>query len=184
MNWLNFFSNPDFMPHGHCYHWRPDILWMHVISDLVITVAYYAIPVVLGIFLIKRRANIPYASILGLFIAFILLCGTTHLIAIYVTWNPAYELQAWVKVLTAIVSILTACVLAPKLPELVSMPGIKQAYLESEAKLHEAETKLKRSESLLDQSLDREKRIIELKREVNQLLVERGESEKYLSDQN
>jgi hypothetical protein len=23
----------NFMPHGHCYLWRPDVLWLHVGSD-------------------------------------------------------------------------------------------------------------------------------------------------------
>ena len=29
----------DFMPHGHCYFWSPDIVWLQVISDALITLA-------------------------------------------------------------------------------------------------------------------------------------------------
>ena len=183
MDWLGFLSDPNFMPHGHCYFWRPDILWTHVVSDLVITVAYYAIPMVLGIFLYKRRASIPYSGILALFVAFILLCGTTHLLQIYVTWYPAYEIQGWLKALTAVVSILTALVLAPKLPELIALPGIKQAYQDSEVKLEKAIEKLKQSEHLTHQALNREMRIIELKQEVNDMLVAMGQERKYLVDE-
>ena len=39
-----------FMPHGMCYLWRLDILLMHVVSDFVIGVAYFSIPLVLWIF--------------------------------------------------------------------------------------------------------------------------------------
>ncbi|WP_045858951.1 hypothetical protein [Teredinibacter purpureus] len=182
MQWLELLSNPNFMPHGHCYLWRPDILWTHVISDAAIALSYYAIPVVLGILLFKRKDSIPYANILGLFIAFILLCGTTHLVNIYVTWYPAYEYQGWLKMLTAAVSVVTAIVLAPKLPELIVIPGIKQAYEKSQAALAEAEEKHCRSQALHQQSLDRESRILELKREVNGLLRAQGNTQKYLAN--
>jgi len=36
----------DFMPHGMCYLWNPAVLWLNVISDGLISIAYYAIPVV------------------------------------------------------------------------------------------------------------------------------------------
>lgn len=32
----------DFMPHGHCYFWQPEIVWLHVPSDGLITLAYYS----------------------------------------------------------------------------------------------------------------------------------------------
>ncbi len=70
-----FFSRlftTDFMPHGHCYFWRPEILWLHVVSDAMIVVAYYLIPAALFYFARKRR-NIPFHRILYLFSAFIFL---------------------------------------------------------------------------------------------------------------
>lgn len=181
MEWLGFLSNPDFMPHGHCYLWRPDILWTHIVADITIATAYFAIPVVLAIFLYKRKAAIPYAEILGLFIAFILLCGMTHLMNIYVTWYASYEIQGWLKALTAIVSILTALVLAPKLPELITLPGLKHDYEKNLAALETLEEKQRLSEGLLQHSLNREERILELKNEVNALLKAAGQKEKYLS---
>ena len=36
-----------FMPHGHCYLWTPSILWLHVASDIVIALSYFAIPLAL-----------------------------------------------------------------------------------------------------------------------------------------
>ena len=43
----SFFS--DFMPHGHCYAWKPSILWTTVGSDLLIAIAYFSIPMALAI---------------------------------------------------------------------------------------------------------------------------------------
>ena len=34
----------DFMPHGYCYLWFPEILWLHVLSDGLIALAYFIIP--------------------------------------------------------------------------------------------------------------------------------------------
>ena len=39
----HLFSSQGFEPHGHCYLWLPEILWLHVISDAFIALAYYSI---------------------------------------------------------------------------------------------------------------------------------------------
>ena len=47
--------SPDFMPHGYCYLWGPRLVWLHVISDGLITLSYYCIPAVLTYFMRKDR---------------------------------------------------------------------------------------------------------------------------------
>jgi len=182
IEWIKSLSGPGFMPHGHCYHWRPEILWTHVISDAVIALAYYAIPVVLGTFLIKRKKIIIFPEIIALFVAFIFFCGTTHLMAIYVTWNPAYEPQGWLKAITALISITTAVVLTPKLPRLVALPGVQEAYEQSVKALEEVRVEKQEMEGVYKLGESRETRIVELKNEINQLLAKQGLSEKYLTD--
>ncbi len=115
--WL--FEN-DFMPHGHCYFWRPDILWTHVLSDGIIAIAYFSIPITLVYFLNKRR-DFPFRGILALFAAFIILCGTTHILGIITVWKPIYVIDGMVKAATALVSIATALVLVPMVPIALSM---------------------------------------------------------------
>lgn len=181
-SWLQSLLDPRFMPHGHCYLWKPEILWTHVISDAVVTIAYYAIPVVLAVFLLKRRQTLPYPELVALFVAFIFLCGTTHLIAIYVTWYPAYELQGWVKAATALVSIYTALALAPKLPELLELTGIKHAYDESQTALEELKQQNEQMQSVYESAMNREEKILALKSEVNALLEQQGQSARYLLD--
>jgi hypothetical protein len=181
---LQKLSDPGFMPHGHCYLWKPDVLWLHVGSDAVITLAYYMIPVILGIYLYKRRQDVPYPEIFGLFIAFILLCGTTHLMEIVTTWHPAYRLEGWIKAATALVSILTAIVLVPKLPELIALPGIQQAYdqvKEINESLQQQNVQMK---SVYELSIGREDRIMELKHEVNKLLQKMDQPLRYQEAEN
>lgn len=46
----DFFNSENFMPHGHCFLWQPDILWLHVVSDACIVLAYFSIPFALILF--------------------------------------------------------------------------------------------------------------------------------------
>ena len=42
-----FFDTDALAPHGVCLLWRPELLWLHVVSDALIGLAYWSIPVVL-----------------------------------------------------------------------------------------------------------------------------------------
>lgn len=177
--WLQQLANPSFMPHGHCYLWKPEILWLNVASDIVIGIAYFTIPVVLVALLIKRNQDIPHANLLGLFGAFILLCGFTHVVGILVVWHPLYEFQGWVKLVTAVVSIFTAIRLVPLLPRLLEMPDLQKAYTEARCMVRELTEKNQELQSFYDVALDREQRIMALKEEVNQLLAAQNKDPKY-----
>ncbi len=118
-------SMSGFMPHGMCYMWRLDILLMHVVSDLLIGLAYFSIPLVLWIFS-RRRPDLMYRPVAYLFIAFILFCGTTHFLSIYTVWVPAYFVEGLFKVGTAAASVATAIALWPLLPQALAIPSRKQ----------------------------------------------------------
>src|SRR5271155_4218915 len=49
----------DFMPHGYCYLWNPGILWLHAVSDSIITLAYYLIPLSL-LYFVRKRPGLPF----------------------------------------------------------------------------------------------------------------------------
>lgn len=115
------FFQETFMPHGYCLQWRPDILWLNVISDLLIAAAYFSIPIALVIFLRKRK-DIQFKGVFILFALFILLCGITHIMAIYNMWHGAYGLHGIFKAMTAIVSVLTAFVAFKNLEQALSIP--------------------------------------------------------------
>ena len=56
MEFLKRLISSDFLPHGTCYLWDPHIVWLHVISDSLITFAYYCIPLALVYLARKRRS--------------------------------------------------------------------------------------------------------------------------------
>jgi two-component sensor histidine kinase len=69
------------------------------------------------------RPDIKYSWVAYLFVAFILACGTTHLMAILTLWVPAYGIEGLIKLVTAILSIATAALLWPLLPKIAALPS-------------------------------------------------------------
>jgi signal transduction histidine kinase len=106
----------NYMPHGHCYLWQTDTLWLNVGGDLLIGASYYAIPLILYLFVRERRHELPFWWIPLLFAAFILLCGGTHFFDVYTVWNPQYRIEGALKVTTGIVSAVTAVALLRVMP--------------------------------------------------------------------
>lgn len=131
-NWdfcmLEFFRHllsTDFMPHGSCYLWDPLVLWLNVISDAFIALAYYAIPFLMFAF-VRRRRDVAFKGIFLACGAFILACGTTHMLGVVTAWIPVYRLDGVVKAITAVASVATFVMLVPLLPTLVALPSPAQ----------------------------------------------------------
>lgn len=118
----NFLGSDRFMPHGHCYFWKPEILWSYVASDILIALAYYSIPIAL-IYFVHKRKDLQFNWIFIMFSAFIFACGTTHLIDIWTIWEPVYWLDVSAKGFTAIISIITSIMLWKLMPQALSIPS-------------------------------------------------------------
>ncbi len=122
---LQFFQgifNTDFMRRGDCVAWRPEIVWLHVISDAFIALSYYSIPIALLVF-VRRRKDQLFNGIFLLFAGFILACGTTHVLSIIAFWQPMYRLDGVVKAGTGLISIITAAALWPLIPKAIALPS-------------------------------------------------------------
>lgn len=111
----------NFMPHGHCYLWKPGIVWLHVVSDIVIVFSYYVIPFLLTYVVYKTKGVLRFNWLFLLFAIFIVACGTTHLMEIVNVWKTEYVLSGVIKGITAVTSILTALAMLPILPKLIKM---------------------------------------------------------------
>ncbi|MUG98515.1 PAS domain-containing protein [Scytonema sp. UIC 10036] len=162
-SFYNFISPNNFIPHGHCYLWKPELVWLHLLSDLVIGLSYYSIPALL-IYFVRQRQDLPFRWVFRLFGAFILFCGTTHLLAIWTLWHPAYWLAGLVKAGTAIISLYTALQLKPIVSLALALPSpaqLEAANLalqeenqerkQAEEALKQAEISLKQTNELLEQ---------------------------------
>ena len=82
----------EYLPHGFCIAWNPQLLAMHVISDLLIAIAYFSIPIGI-VYVAKKRPDAELQPIYYLFAAFILACGVTHVMGILTLWVTHRALQ-------------------------------------------------------------------------------------------
>src|SRR3954470_17775975 len=93
-------NSDSLSPHGICLLWRPELIWTHVVSDVVIGLAYFSIPAVLGVF-VHRRRDVQFGWMIWLFVLFIMLCGMTHFMAVWTLWRADYGVEALLKTATA-----------------------------------------------------------------------------------
>lgn len=122
---VSWFSGDQFLPHGHCYMWSPGILWMHVIADVLLAMAYFAIPFVL-LHVARRRRDLPFNWLLVCFGVFIIACGLTHVMHVWNVWHTAYWLEGALKLIAAAASVPTAILLWRSLPSILSVPSQRQ----------------------------------------------------------
>ena len=151
-------------PHGICLLWRPELIWTHIVSDTLIALAYFSIPVALATF-VSRRRDVAFGWVFWSFAVFITACGATHLMAIWTLYVPDYGLEAMVKIATAAASIGTSLALWHLLPRALALPSPTQLRRANEAlrariqerdqalaALKEAQAERERTEALLRQS--------------------------------
>jgi len=121
----NLLSPSYYMPHGHCYLWQTPLVSLFVVSDALIAIAYFSIPVML-IYFVRKRGDLPFSKIFVMFGAFIVLCGIGHLLDILTLWYPAYWVSGMERALTALVSCYTALQLSELLPQFLALKTPEQ----------------------------------------------------------
>jgi signal transduction histidine kinase/CheY-like chemotaxis protein len=110
------------MPHGQCYFWQNDLIALHAIADGLIALAYFSIPLIIFSFVRKRR-DLPFQMVFLMFGAFIVACGTTHILEVSSIWIPHYWLSGWVKAATALISLVTAVAMVRIAPRALDLPS-------------------------------------------------------------
>lgn len=84
------------------------------------------------LYIVRKRGDIPFNWIIGLFAAFIVACGTDHLLDIWTLWHPTYWLSSILKSLIAAISISTALVLVSLVPNILKLPSPGQMVATNE----------------------------------------------------
>jgi PAS domain S-box-containing protein len=152
------FDTADFPARWYCGRWSDFHGWLFIISDILIGIAYFAIPVALYFF-IKRQGNTsnPFNKTLRYFVLFIMCCGLTHFVDALIFWVPVYRFAALLLFITALVSIATVIVLLDAIPKTLKMrtPEQMQAIIDEKtaalaaktAELEQSNLKLRDSEA-------------------------------------
>jgi len=112
----------NLLPHSLCLALDSTLLWLHAASDALTAVAYYSIPLALLYFVHKRR-QLRHRWVVLLFAAFVLACGTTHLLGLVTLWQPIYWAEGIAKAINAVISIATAVLLWPLIPRALALPS-------------------------------------------------------------
>lgn len=129
---FNIFEN-NYQPHGFCLQWSLDLLSFYITSDIVIFFSYTFIGITLLLFA-NNHKELEWRPLLYLFSAFILACGTTHLMHVVTFWNPLYWLEATLEGITALISVSTVIYIAPRMSMLLNLHSHFEYNIISEEK--------------------------------------------------
>ena len=147
------FAAANFMPHGICYLWKPGLVGLHLVSNAIIALSYFSIPLSL-IDIIRRRRDLPFDWIFFLFAAFIISCGIGHTMDIWTLWHPNYWVSGYIRAMTALVSMVTAIALVYLIPKILTLPSPAQME-EANQRLVEEINERKQIEEALRESEQR-----------------------------
>jgi signal transduction histidine kinase/CheY-like chemotaxis protein len=144
------------MPRGACLLWKPELIWLNVISDALFACALFATAFVLAFFAWRRRREtlLMFRSLFWGFAIFGAVAGASRLLSILTLWVPAYGIEAAVKGALAPISAAFAASMLFFLPRLLVMPTriqLQQAYaaLEEETRQRQkAEAMVKRFQEI------------------------------------
>lgn len=181
--WSQLFSSSSFVPHGHCYLWQTNLVSLHVVSDALIALAYYSIPITL-FYLVRKRHDLPFEWVFLLFAAFIVSCGTTHVLDIWTLWYPTYWVSGLVKAFTALISVIAAVQLFPLMPKVLALPSpaqLENANLALQSQVTERlriEKELKRYQTQLESLVaERTQALTDANHTLQEEIIERRQIE-------
>lgn len=106
------------MPHGTCFLWDPWLTSLHVVSDTVVMVAYFSIPLLL--LLNRQHIDSHIRPVLALFALFIFSCGIGHGLRVWNIWHANYWIEGIWTWVTAAVSLYTAWKLRRLVPQMLN----------------------------------------------------------------
>ncbi len=106
------------------------------------------------VYFVRKRRDVPFGGIFLMFSAFIVACGTTHIMNVWTLWYPTYWLSGLIKAIMAFVSVLTAIELFSLIPKALSLPSHSQLEAVNNQLANEI-TERKRTEQVLRESEQR-----------------------------
>jgi PAS domain S-box-containing protein len=174
LSWL--MSPQDYMPHGMCFLWQPELIALHVASDSLIALAYYSIPIALVYFVLKRT-DFAFPSIFVLTGLFILACGTTHAMSVWTLWYPDYRVDGGIKAVTALLSIGTGVAIWKVMPLALALPSTAQLERANQLLGAEIGQRQRAEAALRDANVELERRVAARTADLEEEVVRRRNTE-------
>ena len=164
---IDFFQrlfDSEFTPHGQAYLMRPEIIWVHVVSDALIALAYFSILVTLVYFL-RKRTDSSGRGLFILFGFFVFACGVAHLMEIWSVWFGTFRLVGLVKAVTGVAAVATAAMLIKIVPQALALPSSEE-FKQTSLALESEKAERERDRSSYSATRD------ELKRQIDERTAE------------
>jgi hypothetical protein len=120
------FSSEIFLPHGHSYLWQPELLGLEALSNGLIALSYFALASALA-YLTRSIRDRPVRLAALALLVFMVACGLTHLLDVWVIWRPLYWLDGLLRALAVLAAIGTVVALARVLPRAVALARAARA---------------------------------------------------------
>ncbi|MBE9163969.1 PAS domain S-box protein [Tychonema sp. LEGE 06208] len=108
--------NHNFISQGGLEEWPPQLMGLHAVSDLLISLADYSIPAILTYFAWKQR-KLPLSRGFLLLGAWFFCRGTTHLMQVWMLVHPSYWPSSFLAAITAVISLWAVAELMPSLSQ-------------------------------------------------------------------
>ncbi|MGD1713866.1 ATP-binding protein [Dapis sp. BLCC M172] len=149
--------SPNFISLGNNHQWQPELIQLHLLSNLFIAIAYFSIPAIL-IYFVRKRKYVILSGVFGLLCTLMILSGIGHLMEVLSIWYPSpfHWLIGIQKSITAIVACYTTWRVIKLLPKFLSLKTTPQLeainqQLETEvAQRKEAEVILEQTNQKLE----------------------------------
>ena len=112
------------LPHGACLLWKPELIWLNAISDVLIASAFFTTAFVLGFFAWRRGRDMMFAfrGTFWVFAVFFTGSGVTRLESILTLWMPVYGIEGLTKGFLAPISVGITAGLLLLLPRIMVLP--------------------------------------------------------------
>ncbi|MEM0922872.1 MAG: ATP-binding protein [Pseudomonadota bacterium] len=119
------FDTQGFTPHAESVALDPTVVRLHIVSGLMIELAYLAIPAMI-VWVLAKRKDAKLTPLTLLLIGFIVVSASNHLMETLSLFFPIYGLEGMVKLATGVISLITAYAIWRLLPKLVAIPSPKR----------------------------------------------------------
>jgi signal transduction histidine kinase len=136
------------IPHGACLDWRPDLIWLNVVSDTMVACAFFATAFVLGFYVWRRRREVMFRSVFWSLAIFAAVGGVARIVSIVTLWVPAHGIEGLTKALLALIAIAMTTEMLRMRPRLQVLPTriqLQEAY----AALEEETRQRRRAEAMV-----------------------------------
>jgi signal transduction histidine kinase len=122
--------------------WRPDLIWLNVVSDAAVAAAFFATALLLGYFVWRRHQHmlLMFRAVFWAYASFIAICGLVRLEEILTLWVPVYGIEGVTKGLLAPVAVVITVGLLLLLPRMLVLPTriqLQQAYAQLEEEIRQ-----------------------------------------------